>query len=376
MMDATAMNKSVSKPPRESPFAFFARSRSTWLLVLVPITVLLRHFSHLSDTWVFLLSALAMVPLARLLSEATEQLAMHTGASLGALLNVTFGNAGELVIGFFALRQGLQNVVKASITGSILMNLLLTLGISMVAGGLRVRVLRFNPLQARSRATMMALAAIGLIFPAAYHFLGGGRVRSREADLSLEFSIILLTTYVLSLLFTMRTHRDLLSAPHAEDETPHWSGGVAAAMLAISALGITVMGEVLVGSIEAAAHALHMSDLFAGIIVVAIAGNAAEATSAIRAAMRNRMDLSVGIASGSSMQIALFVAPGLVLLSHVVGARPMDLVFTPVELLALVVAITIHGQIAGDGDANWMEGVQLLAVYSMLAVMFYLLPAT
>jgi Ca2+:H+ antiporter len=246
----------------------------------------------------------------------------------------------------------------------------------MVAGGLRVRVLRFNPLQARQRATMMALAAIGLIFPAAYHFLGGGRVRSHEADLSLEFSVILLTTYALSLFFTMRTHRDLLSAPHAENETPHWSGGVAAAMLAISALGIAVMGEVLVGSIEAAAHALHMSDLFAGIIVVAIAGNAAEATSAIRAAMRNRMDLSVGIASGSSMQIALFVAPGLVLLSHVVGARPMDLVFTPVELLALVVAIAIHGQVAGDGDANWMEGVQLLAVYSMLAVMFYLLPAT
>jgi Ca2+:H+ antiporter len=149
---------------------------------------------------------------------------------------------------------------------------------------------------------------------------------------------------------------------------------MAAAMLAVSALGIAVMGEVLVGSIEAASHALHMSDLFAGIIVVAIAGNAAEATSAIRAAMRNRMDLSVGIASGSSMQIALFVAPGLVLLSHGIGTRPMDLVFTPVELLALVVAIAIHGQIAGDGDSNWMEGVQLLAVYCMLAVMFYLLP--
>jgi Ca2+:H+ antiporter len=369
------MNERASRQPRQNPFAFFARSRTTWLLVLVPVTVLLRHLSHLSDTWIFLLSALAMIPLARLLSEATEQLAMHTGASLGALLNVTFGNAGELVIGFFALRQGLQNVVKASITGSILMNLLLTLGISMVAGGMRVRVLRFNPLQARSRATMMALAAIGLIFPAAYHFLGGRSVRSREADLSLEFSIILLTTYVLSLFFSLRTHRDLLSPPQQEGETPHWGGRTATAMLTASALGIAVMGEVLVSSIEAASRALHMSDMFAGIIVVAIAGNAAEATSAIRAAVRNRMDLSVGIATGSGMQIALFVAPGLVLLSHAVGTRPMDLVFTPVELLALVVAIVIHGQIAGDGDANWMEGVQLLAVYSMLAVMFYLLPA-
>ena len=368
------MNQPHSRPSQENPFAFFAQSRASWLLVLVPVTLLLRHFTHLSDTWIFLLSALSMVPLARLLSEATEQLALHTGASLGALLNVTFGNAGELVIGFFALREGLQNVVKASITGSILMNLLLTLGVSMVAGGLRERVLRFNPLQARSRATMMTLAAIGLIFPAAYHMLGGSSARSREADLSLEFSIILLVTYVLGLLFTLRTHRDLLSARHNEDETPHWSAAMAGSMLAVSALGIAFMGEVLVGSIEAASRALHMSDLFAGIIVIAIAGNAAEATSAIRAAMRGRMDLSVGIASGSSMQIALFVAPALVLLSHGMGSKPMDLVFTPVELVALVVAIVIHGQIAGDGEANWMEGVQLLAVYCMLGVMFYLMP--
>jgi Ca2+:H+ antiporter len=265
-------------------------------------------------------------------------------------------------------------VVKASITGSILMNLLLTMGVSMIAGGLRERELRFNPLQARSRATMMTLAAIGLIFPAAYHLLGGSGARSHEADLSLEFSIILLVTYVLSLLFTLRTHRDLLSARHDEDEAPHWSATMAGSMLAVSALGIAFMGEVLVGSIEAASRALHMSDLFAGIIVIAIAGNAAEATSAIRAAMRGRMDLSVGIASGSSMQIALFVAPSLVLLSHGVGPGPMDLVFTSVELLALVIAIVIHGQIAGDGEANWMEGVQLLAVYCMLGVMFYLMP--
>jgi Ca2+:H+ antiporter len=374
MREDNRMNRPHSRPSRENPFAFFAQSRASWLLVLVPVTLLLRHFTHLSDTWIFLLSALAMVPLARLLSEATEQLALHTGASLGALLNVTFGNAGELVIGFFALREGLQNVVKASITGSILMNLLLTLGISMVAGGLRERVLRFNPLQARSRATMMTLAAIGLIFPAAYHMLGGSGARSREADLSLEFSVILLVTYVLGLLFTLRTHRDLLSARHNEDETPHWSAAMAGSMLAVSALGIAFMGEVLVGSIEAASRALHMSDLFAGIIVIAIAGNAAEATSAIRAAMRGRMDLSVGIASGSSLQIALFVAPALVLLSHGMGSKPMDLVFTPVELVALVVAIVIHGQIAGDGEANWMEGVQLLAVYCMLGVMFYLMP--
>jgi Ca2+:H+ antiporter len=357
---------------------FFLGNMTMWLLPLMPATLVIRYLHLASDTWIFILAALSMVPLARWLSEATEHLAARTSPSLGALLNVTFGNAGELMIGFFALRQGLQPVVKASIAGSILMNLLLTLGISMIAGGIRRKTLSFNPLQARTRATMLTLAAIGLIFPAAFVFLGGSAAATREADLSLEFSIILLITYGCGLFFTLRTHRELLTAGKLQEGDHHatWQAKPALVMLALSAAAVGWMSEVLVGSIEVAAHTLGMTDLFAGLIVVALAGNAAEATSAIRAAMQNRMDLCVGIASGSSLQIALFVAPGLVILSQWVGPRPMDLVFTPAELLSLVLAIAINGQIAGDGDSNWLEGVQLCAVYLMLSVMFYFLPGS
>ncbi len=346
-------------------------------MALVPITLALHYALPHRDVLIFLLSAASMVPLAHLLSEATEQLSVRTGASIGALLNVTFGNAGELVIGFFALRAGLQGVVKASISGSILANLLLTLGISMLVAGTRKRQLTFNPLSARTQSTMLALGSIALILPAAYHFLGGRRAGARETDLSLEFAIILLVTYGLSLLFRLRTHRDLLAARKGDEQRTEasWSPAKALAALAGSAALIGWVGEVLVSSIDAAAQRLGMTELFVGIVVVAIAGNAAEAVSAVRAALGNRMDLCVGIAVGSSIQVALFVAPVLILLSHFNGPHPMDLVFTPVEIVALVIAIAITGQIAGDGDSNWLEGVQLLAVYFMLAVMFYLIPA-
>jgi Ca2+:H+ antiporter len=347
-----------------------------WLLGLVPLTLAVRYLSPEQHTLIFGLSALSMIPLAHLLSESTENLAVRTGPTLGALLNVTFGNAGELVIGFFALREGLQNLVKASITGSILVNLLLTLGISMIGGGLRHKTLKFNALGARNQATMLALAAISLIFPAAYQLLGGKNANTYEADLSMEFSVVLLITYGLSLLFSLRTHRQLLSTA-ATEEAEHeaeWSTSKALLLLVISALFVGWMGEVLVGSVEESAKSLGLTDLFVGIIIVAVAGNAAESTSAIRAALKNRMDLSVGIGIGSSLQIALFVAPALVILSHFVAKTPMNLVFTPAELVALVLTIAITGQIAGDGESNWFEGVQLIAVYLMLAVMFYYLP--
>lgn len=346
-----------------------------WLLGLVPLTLLLRFLSPASETLIFILSAAAMIPLAYLLSEATEQLSARIGPTFGALLNVTFGNAGELVIGFFALQKGLQDVVKASITGSILVNLLLTLGLSTVAGGIRHKTLSFNALGARTHATMLSLAAISLVFPAAYQLVGGQHALSRESDLSLEFAIVLLLTYGLSLFFSLRTHRELLAVHKEDDQQQRWNLSRSLTLLVVSAAFVGWMGEILVGSVEAAAKALGMTDLFVGTVIVAIAGNAAESTSAIRAALRNRMDLSVGIGIGSSLQVALFVGPGLVILSHWVGKTPMDLVFTPAELIALVFTIFITGQIAGDGESNWFEGVQLLAVYIMLAVMFYYLPA-
>lgn len=348
-----------------------------WLLLLVPITLGIRYLTSWNGTLIFLLSAGAMIPLAKLLSDATEQLSSRTGPTLGALLNVTFGNAGELVIGYFALQAGLQRLVKASITGSILVNLLLTLGISMLAGGLQKKTLKFNPLAARTQTTMLGLAAISLILPAGFSLLGGTAARSGMGDLSLEFSAVLLVIYALSLVFTLRTHQQFLTPPKGDESTSGeavWSAHRALTVLIVSAALVAWMGEVLVGSIEAASRALGMTDLFVGLVVVAIAGNAAESTAAVRAALKDRMDLSVGIAAGSSIQVALFVAPVLVFLSEWIGSGPMDLVFTPIEIGAIVLAVVIAAQIASDGESNWLEGAQLVAVYVMLAVMFFYLP--
>lgn len=352
------------------------KNKIHWLFAVLPATVLAEYVLPEHHILIFLLSAVSLIPLANLLSMATEQLAHHAGHTLGALLSVTFGNAGELLVGFFALRAGLVQLVKASLSGSILANLLLFLGISMIAGGVKHKTLKFNSLAARTRATMLALAAISLIFPAVYHYVGGRLPGAREADLSLEFSVILLITYGLGLVFTLHTHRQFVSTAEQEPEehAPAWSAKKAALVLGVSSALIGWMSEILAGSAEPAAKVLGLTELFIGTIIVAVAGNAAESVAAIRAAKRDRMDLSVGISLGSSIQIALFVAPALVILSHFIGPAPMNLVFTPVEIIALIVAIVISGQVAADGESNWLEGVQLVAVYLMLAVMFFLLP--
>lgn len=353
------------------------KNKIHWLFAFLPLTILARYLLPGHHILVFALAAASLIPLANLLSEATEQLASHTGHTLGALLNVTFGNAGELLVGFFALRAGLVQLVKSSLSGSILANILLFLGISMIAGGLKHKTLRFNSLAARTRATMLVLAAISLIFPAVYHYFGGRLPGSREADLSLEFAVILLITYCLGLLFTLHTHSALLSASkedHANRQSG-WSAKKAMVVLAACSALIGWMSEILADSVEPAAKMLGLTELFVGIIIVAVAGNTAESVAAIRAARGDRMDLSVGISLGSSIQIALFVAPTLVILSHFVGPAPMNLVFTPVEIIAIIVAVAISGQIAADGESNWLEGVQLVAVYVMLAIMFFFLPA-
>ena len=353
-------------------------NRMYWFLALVPVTIFVRFLFPARHTLIFACSCASMIPLARLLSDATEQLAARTGPTLGALLNVTFGNAGELVIGFFAMREGLQQVVKASITGSILVNLLLTLGVSMIAGGIRHKTLTFNVLAARTQSTMMCLAAIALIFPAAYHLLVGPGAAGPESRLSLEFAVILLVTYGLGLLFTLHTHRELLAVGRSErvEDKAVWSGPAALGVLTVTAGLVGWLGEILTSSLQPTARAFGLSDLFVGLVVVAVAGNAAESTSAIRAAMRNRMDLAAGIAISSSIQIALFVAPALIIASHWIGPRPVDLVFTSVELIAVLIAIAITTQVAGDGESNWLEGIQLLVVYILIAVTVFALPAT
>ncbi len=356
------------------------RPSLNWLLVFVPATPLAEQLTPGSHMLIFLFACLAVLPLAGWLGRATEHLAERTGESVGGLLNATFGNAAEMIIALIALQKGMFNVVKASLTGSIIGNILLVLGASILAGGLRWPTLRFSAAAARTQATMLTLAAIALIVPAAYHYLGGPGVETREADLSLEISIVLLATYALSLLFSLRTHKELFSgSAHGEageKNRPSWSPARSLAVLTLATALIAWMSEILVGSVEQAAHTLGMTGIFVGVVVVAIIGNAAEHSTAILVARKNRMDLSLGIAIGSSIQIAVFVAPLLVVASHFLGPRPMDLVFSPAEVMAIGLSVAITGQIASDGESNWFEGAQLLAVYLILGIVFYFLPET
>lgn len=368
-----------------------------WLLLFVPIAVILeighsRHAPWAGSTWIFITSCVAVIPLAGWMGRATEHLAERVGAGIGGLLNATFGNAAELIIALLFLVDARMhpekieynyNVVKASLTGSIIGNIVLVLGASLLAGGLKHSVQRFNATAARTGSTMLWLAAISLMIPAAFAALTKGRPGSEDvSNLSLEISVLLLIVYVFSLLFSLRTHKHLYlgetvasEAAHVQDEAHpggHWSVRKSLIILLVAAAFVGLMSEFLVGSVEEASKTLGMSDLFVGVIVVAIIGNAAEHSSAVLMAYRNRMDLSIGIAVGSSIQIALFVAPVLVLASYALG-HPMDLVFHPAEVMAVAVSVLVVAQIAGDGESNWLEGVQLLALYTLLGMLFYYL---
>jgi Ca2+:H+ antiporter len=351
-----------------------------WLLPLTPIVIAARYLAPERHVLLFVLAGIAIIPLAGWMGKATEHLADRAGDALGGLLNATFGNMAELIIGIIALREGLTEVVKASLTGSILGNALLVLGASMLSGGLKYRIQTFNAAGVRSMATALTLSAIALVAPAVYHQLAGEAGLAREGALSLEISVVLLVTYALSLLFTLHTHQPFFTREAAEvdaSEAPHdaWSVRRALGVLVGATAVVSWLAEILVRSVEPAAASLGMTEVFIGVVVVAIVGNAAEHSTAILMALEDRMDLSMGIAIGSSVQIALFVAPVLVLLSYLVGPAPMDLVFTPAEVVAVAVAVIIVGQVAEDGQSHWLEGVQLLAVYVILALLFYFLPA-
>jgi len=351
-----------------------------WLFPFVALAIGMHYLKPEAHSWIFAVSCVAIIPLAGWLGKATEHLAERTGEGLGGLLNATFGNAAELIIALAALQKGLTDVVKASLTGSILGNILLVLGMSCLLGGLKYKKQTFNAIGARAQSTMLTLAAVALIVPAAYHHLVGKEALLQERNLSLDISVVLLITYGLSLLFSLHTHKQLFVGTAAESSEvqegkhPKWSLKKSLTVLLLSAGMVGWISEILVGSVEEAAHAFGMTNIFIGVIVVAIVGNAAEHSTAILVAIKNRMDLSIGIAIGSSIQIALFVAPLLVIASHFFGPGPMDLVFTPVEVLAIGLAVAVTGQIAGDGESNWLEGVQLLSVYVILAMIFYFLP--
>ncbi len=361
------------------------------LLLFVPVAFVVKYGLGLDGTPVFLTAALAIVPLAGYMGRATERLAERVGAGVGGLLNATFGNAAELIIAVLALRAGLQDVVKASLTGSIIGNILLVFGLSSFLGGLRhPPIQRFNRTAASLGATMLVLSAIGLVIPAIFHATAGDGFAAVERNLSLDISVVLIVTYVLSLVFSLRTHSHLyLGAAHAEggaagaghaggdggaQERPRGATGRPLLLLAASAAAVGVMSEMMVGSLEQAAHELGMSEVFIGVILVALVGNAAEHSTAVLVALKDKMDLAVNIAVGSSIQIALFVAPILVFISFFVGPAPMDLRFTGLEVVAVALSVGIMALVSLDGESHWMEGVQLIAVYVMLGIAFFFLP--
>ena len=349
----------------------------SWLLIFVPLTIGLQFFAAGSETLIFVTACLAVVPLAGWLGRATDQLAVRAGEGVGGLLNASFGNAAELIIAATALHNGLYSVVKASLTGSIIGNILLVLGMAILSGGIRYREQRFNTTAARAQATLLTLAAIALIVPATFHYVAGPAARLQEHQLSLAISVVLLFTYATHLWFSLHTHKGLFrgkSGDDAEELENAWGVKKSLAVLAGATALIAWISEILVGSVEQAAAAFGMTRIFVGVIIVAVIGNAAEHSSAILMALKNRMETSLQIAVGSSLQIALFVAPILVVFSRWIGPRQLDLVFTPAEVLAVFVAVLITGQIAADGESNWLEGVQLLAVYVILATAFYFLP--
>jgi Ca2+:H+ antiporter len=347
------------------------------LLVFVPLSIVL-EFLQTDPVWIFVSSALAIVPLAGLMGKATEHLAEQLGAGLGGLLNASFGNAAELIIALIALRAGLYDVVKASITGSIIGNVLLVLGLSIVVGGLKYERQTFNSTAAGLGATLLTLSAIGLVVPAIFHFIVRGHPDAHEQELSLEIALVLFVTYLFSLVFSLRTHKHLYAGEdaHAGDEAlgvAGWSRAKSVFVLLVATAFVALMSEFLVGAVEHTAHTFGMTDVFVGVILVAIIGNAAEHSTAVLVAAKNQMDLALNIAIGSSIQIALFVAPVLVFVSYLF-AQPMDLLFSTFEVVSVALTVGIVSLVAVDGESHWMEGVQLLAVYVILAIAFYFLP--
>jgi Ca2+:H+ antiporter len=359
-------------------------SRDGWpyvLLPFIPVAVLLElELVYAAPAVIFAVSALGVIPTAALMGRATEELSDRAGPGIGGLLNVTFGNFPELLIAIFALEAGLHEVVKASIIGSVLGNVLLVMGGAMFVGGLRRDRQSFNRTAARSQATMLIVASGALVMPAVFELVQGGRLpqpgeklvgfSSSVEGLSLTVAIILLVTYAGGLWFSLISHRDLFNPPEDVDDIEPWSVRRSVIVLAIAGLGVGVMSEILVGSISETAEALGLTEFFIGAVIVAIVGNAAEHWVAVYVAAKDKMDLAVNIAVGSAAQVALFVGPLLVVVSFFLGPQPLSLVFNGFELGGILFAVIIASSITGDGESTWYEGLMLLALYTVLAVAF------
>jgi len=349
-----------------------------WLLAFIPITVALEHIGGIPPPVVFFSAALAIVPVAVLIVRSTEQIAMRTGDAVGGLLNATFGNAPELIIALVALKAGYADMVRASIIGAILANLLLALGVAFLLGGIRYHDQKYNRIAARIYSSMMLLAAVSLAVPSAFsrYFAPEGTIRQEEL-LNLSIAGALLLTYALYLVFSLKTHPDAFASVEGDEahhEGERWSMPRAVLSLAGAAVLAAWMSEILVGVAEGTGKALGMSQIFIGIVFLAIIGGAAESGSAIAVARKGKMDLSVGIALGSSIQIALFVAPVLVFASYLIAPQPLELSFGRAEVGSLFMGVFIGTIVCGDGHANWFRGVQLVTIYVIIAAMFYFLP--
>ncbi len=350
-----------------------------WLFVFIPIAVILDH-SHVSAPLIFFSAALSIIPIARLIGNSTEQLATYTGDAIGGLLNATFGNLPELIIAIIALNAGLHEMVLASLAGAILANLLLAMGLSFFVGGMKFHNQDYNPVGVRVYSSMMMIAVISLTIPSGFHiFMADKAPSGKENLLNLNLAVVLLIGYVLYLFFMIKTHPDFFksqgSGEHTDEHEKRWSLTRALISLVLASVLAAFMSEVLVGAAEETGKALGMSDVFVGVIFLAIVGGAAESISAVTLAAKNKMDLSIGILLGSSIQIALFIAPVLVILSTFIGPGQLNLTFPRSLIVVLFLTVILGAMIAGDGRSNWYKGIQLIIVYLIMGMMLYLIPA-
>ena len=340
------------------------------LLLAIPATVLVHWFAGTQTTLVFFCSLVAMIPASLYIEKSTDSLAKYLGESAGGLVNATFGNLPEIFIGIATLRLGLQDFLKAQLVGGIIVNLLLVLGLAMFLGGLRYHLQSFSTISARSYSSLMFLGIVALLFPSAYFAMSTNADSDRLVMLSICVALVLLVTYVLYLLFSLRTHKDVIDTPEEagdqQDDDHHWSLPVAIAALLASSLCAVWLSDVMVDSMTPAASALGLSQVFMGIILMGTIGNVSGMVTAIKAARKNRMDLAFSVGVGSSVQQALFVAPALMLLSLVVGPTPMDLAFKPVMAVSTLLCVMLMGALISDGESHWMKGIQLLALFGIL----------
>ena len=342
-----------------------------YMLIFIPISFIAK-FMNASGAIMFILSCLSIVPLAGLMGEGTEQISFYSGPKIGGFLNGTFGNATELIISFFALKQGLFDIVKSSIAGAVIGNVLLVVGASMLAGGLKFKTQKFNEKVSEVTSSMLLFAVLGLCIPALFtHTVDPALLNTRYEGLSVFVAVVMIIIYILSLVFSFSTHKDIYNTEATQEGSPKWSLKKAILILVVVTILIAIESEFLVNGIEPITASLGWSEFFVGIILIPIIGNAAEHTTAIIMARKDQMDVALEIALGSSLQIILFVAPILIFIS--LFFKPMSIVFNEFELVALIASVVIANKVSHDGECNWLEGVQLLAVYLIISASFFII---